>query len=128
MANSQTVGRRKEATARVTLTPGDGTIIINGKTLEQYFPLKIWQNVVIQALVALDVAKNYNITVNVRGGGTKGQAEAIRLGIARSLVKNNEESKPTLRAKGLMTRDPRKVERKKPGRKKARKRFQFVKR
>jgi len=128
MENLQTVGRRKEATARVTLTPGDGTIIINGKTLEQYFPLKIWQNVVIQALVALDATKNYNITVNVKGGGTKGQAEAIRLGIARSLVKNNEESKPILRAKGLMTRDPRKVERKKPGQKKARKRFQFVKR
>ncbi len=128
MENLQTVGRRKEATARITLTPGDGTIIINGKTLEQYFPLKIWQNSVTQPLVALDVLKNFNIVVNVRGGGTKGQAEAIRLGIARALIKNNAETKPALRAKGLVTRDPRTVERKKPGRKKARKRFQFTKR
>lgn len=128
MANTQTVGRRKEATARVTLTAGEGTIIINGKTLEQYFPLKIWQNNVLQPLIALDASKNFNIVVNVRGGGTKGQAEAIRLGIARALVVNNVETKPALRAKGLLTRDPRTVERKKPGRKKARKRFQFTKR
>jgi small subunit ribosomal protein S9 len=128
MENSQTVGRRKEATARITLTQGDGTIIINGKTLEQYFPLKVMQTLVLQPLVLLDVLKNFNVVANVRGGGTKGQAEAIRLGISRALVKNNPESKPALRAKGLVTRDPRAVERKKPGRKKARKRFQFTKR
>jgi small subunit ribosomal protein S9 len=128
MENSQTVGRRKEATARITLTQGDGTIIINGKTLEQYFPLKIMQNIVQQPFAVLEQLKNFNVVVNVRGGGTRGQAEAIRLGIARALVANNAETKPALRAKGLVTRDPRKVERKKPGRKKARKRFQFTKR
>ena len=120
--------RRKAAVARVYVTPGKGTITINKRDLAVYFPSSILQFVVKQPLVKLGVAENYDIKVNLNGGGYKGQAEALRLAIARALVKINPEDKPALKSEGFMTRDPREVERKKPGRPKARKRFQFSKR
>ena len=122
------IGRRKAAVARVYVTPGKGTITINKRDLAVYFPSSILQFVVKQPLVKLGVAENYDIKVNLNGGGYKGQAEALRLAIARALVKINPEDKPALKSEGFMTRDPREVERKKPGRPKARKRFQFSKR
>jgi small subunit ribosomal protein S9 len=122
------IGRRKAAVARVYLSEGEGKITINKKDLEQYFPAAILQYVVKQPLELLSVAGNYNINANLDGGGIKGQAEALRLAIARALVKINAEDKSALRAKGFITRDSRVVERKKPGRPKARKRFQFSKR
>ena len=125
-----TIGRRKEATARVFLktSSGDNKVTINGKDYKIFFPQVIYQKLVEQALDAADPANKYEFVVNVKGGGIKGQAEATRLGISRALVKENSEIKPKLRALSLLTRDPRSVERKKPGRKKARKRFQFSKR
>ena len=123
-----TVGRRKAAVARVYVKPGKGQITINRKSLEVYFPSSILQYIVKQPLTLLDVADKYDIHVNLDGGGYKGQAEALRLGIARALVKVNPEDKAALRREGFMTRDPRSVERKKPGQPKARKRFQFSKR
>ena len=128
MEVTNAVGRRKAAVARVYVTPGKGTITINKRDLAVYFPSSILQFVVKQPLVKLGVAENYDIKVNLNGGGYKGQAEALRLAIARALVKINPEDKPALKAEGFMTRDPREVERKKPGRPKARKRFQFSKR
>ena len=128
MEVTNAIGRRKAAVARVYVTPGKGTITINKRDLAVYFPSSILQFVVKQPLVKLGVAENYDIKVNLNGGGYKGQAEALRLAIARALVKINPEDKPTLKAEGFMTRDPREVERKKPGRPKARKRFQFSKR
>jgi small subunit ribosomal protein S9 len=122
------IGRRKAAVARVYLSEGEGKITINKKDLEQYFPAAILQYVVKQPLELLSVAGNYNINANLDGGGIKGQAEALRLAIARALVKINADDKSALRAKGFITRDSRVVERKKPGRPKARKRFQFSKR
>jgi small subunit ribosomal protein S9 len=107
---------------------GNGTITINKRPLEVYFPSSILQFIVKQPLNTLEVADRYDINVNLDGGGYTGQAEALRLAIARALVKINPEDKPALRAKGFMTRDPRAVERKKPGQPKARKRFQFSKR
>ena len=121
-------GRRKTAVARVYLSEGKGNITINKKTLEEYFSLPTLQYKVKQPLELLGVTGQYDITVNLDGGGFNGQAEALRLGIARALVKISEENKPQLRAAGFMTRDPREVERKKPGRPGARKRFQFSKR
>jgi small subunit ribosomal protein S9 len=123
-----TVGRRKAAVARVYLSEGKGNITINKRTLEEYFTLPTLQYIVKQPLELLGVAGQYDIKVNLVGGGFKGQAEALRLGIARALVEINAEDKAQLRAAGFMTRDPRQVERKKPGRPKARKRFQFSKR
>ena len=123
-----TVGRRKAAVARVYLSEGKGKITINKRTLEEYFTLHTLQYIVKQPLELLGVAGQYDIKVNLVGGGFKGQAEALRLGIARALVEINAEDKAQLRAAGFMTRDPRQVERKKPGRPKARKRFQFSKR
>ena len=123
-----TVGRRKAAVARVYLSEGKGNITINKRTLEEYFTLPTLQYIVKQPLELLGVAGQYDIKVNLVGGGFKGQAEALRLGIARALVEVNAEDKAKLRAAGFMTRDPRQVERKKPGRPKARKRFQFSKR
>jgi len=123
-----TVGRRKEAIARVYLSEGTGQITINNRDLANYFPPATLQYVVKQPLTTLGVEGKYDIKVNLEGGGVKGQAEALRLAIARALVKINAEDKPALRAKGFMTRDARVVERKKPGRPKARKRFQFSKR
>jgi len=114
--------------ARVYLTEGSGKIMINKRDLENYFPSSILQFVVKQPLNTLNVLEKYDIRINLDGGGYKGQSEAARLGIARALVKINPEDKPALRAEGFMTRDPRVVERKKPGQPKARKRFQFSKR
>ena len=122
------IGRRKAAVARVFVSEGTGKIVINKREFENYFPSSILQFVVKQPLNKLNVAEKYDIKVNLQGGGYKGQAEAARLAIARALVKINPEDKPALRAEGFMTRDPRVVERKKPGRPKARKRFQFSKR
>ena len=128
MESVNAVGRRKAAVARVIVKEGNGTITINKRPLEVYFPTSILQYIVKQPLETLDVQGNYDIQVNLDGGGFKGQAEALRLAIARALVKINPEDKPALRKKGFMTRDPRAVERKKPGQPKARKRFQFSKR
>lgn len=122
------IGRRKAAVARVFVTPGKGTITINKRDLSIYFPSTILQYVVTQPLNKLGVADKYDIRVNLGGGGFKGQAEALRLAIARALVKMNPEDKPALKSEGFLTRDAREVERKKPGRPKARKRFQFSKR
>ena len=122
------VGRRKAAVARVYVTEGSGNIVIDKRPLEVYFPSSILQYVVLQPLNKLDVAGKYDIMAHIDGGGFKGQAEALRLAIARALVKINPEDKPALRSEGFMTRDARVVERKKPGRPKARKRFQFSKR
>ncbi len=128
MEKINAVGRRKAAVARVFVTEGEGKITINKRSLETYFPSSILQFIVKQPLNKLEVAEKYDINVNLGGGGYKGQAEALRLAIARALVKINPEDKATLRAEGFMTRDPRSVERKKPGQPKARKRFQFSKR
>ena len=128
MEKVNAVDRRKAAIARVYVTEGTGVITINKRTLDVYFPSSILQFVVKQPLAKLDVVEKYDILVNLTGGGYKGQAEALRLAIARALVKINPEDKAALRAEGFMTRDPRAVERKKPGRPKARKRFQFSKR
>lgn len=123
-----TIGRRKAAVARVFMRPGKGQIIINKKDLKEYFPLDQLQYIVKQPLSVLEAVDQYDIQANLDGGGVKGQAEALRLAIARALVEVDPESKKLLRAHGLMTRDPRVIERKKPGRPKARKRFQFSKR
>jgi len=122
------IGRRKAAVARIYLREGNGQITINKKELATYFPSGILQYVVNQPLNKLNVAGQYDIKVNLNGGGYKGQAEALRLAIARALVKLNAEDKPALKSEGFLTRDPREVERKKPGQPKARKRFQFSKR
>ena len=128
MEKVNAIGRRKAAVARVYLTDGTGVITINKRSLDEYFPSSILQYVVKQPLLTLGVQDKYDIQVNLDGGGYKGQSEALRLAIARALVKVNPEDKAALRAEGFMTRDARTVERKKPGRPKARKRFQFAKR
>ena len=122
------LGRRKAAVARVYVKEGTGKITINKKDINDFFPNPLLQYVVRQPLAKLQVEARYDININVDGGGYTGQSEAIRLGIARALVKINPDDKPALRAEGFMTRDPRVVERKKPGQPKARKRFQFSKR
>ena len=122
------IGRRKAAVARVYVSEGSGKITINDRDLANYFPSSILQFVVKQPLAKLNVVEQYDVKINLVGGGFKGQAEAARLGIARALVKINPEDKVALRAEGFITRDARTVERKKPGRPKARKRFQFSKR
>lgn len=128
MEKINAIGRRKAAVARVYVSEGTGSITINKRALEVYFPSSILQYIVKQPLNTLEVVEKYDIKVNLKGGGYKGQAEALRLAIARALVKINADDKKTLRAEGFMTRDARSVERKKPGRPKARKRFQFSKR
>ena len=128
MENVNAVGRRKAAIARVIVKEGNGVITINKRPLEVYFPSSILQFIVKQPLNTLDCVEKYDIHVNLDGGGYKGQAEALRLAIARALVKINPEDKHALRVEGFMTRDPRSVERKKTGQPKARKRFQFSKR
>ena len=128
MAVINALGRRKCAVARVYLTEGTGKITINKRDLTEYFPSSILQYVVKQPLNLLDAAEKYDIKVNLFGGGYTGQSQALRLAIARALVKINAEDKKALRAEGFMTRDPRAVERKKPGQPKARRRFQFSKR
>ena len=123
-----TLGRRKSAVARIYLSEGKGNITINKRDLKEYFPNGTLQYIVMQPLNLLGVADQYDIKVNLDGGGIKGQAEALRLAISRAMVEINEESKTELKKAGFMTRDPREVERKKPGQPKARKRFQFSKR
>ena len=122
------LGRRKSAVARIFVTEGTGKITINKKDLQDYFPSSILQYVVKQPLMTLNVAEKYDIKVNLDGGGFTGQSQALRLAIARALVKINADDKKALRAEGFMTRDAREVERKKPGQLKARRRFQFSKR
>jgi len=128
MPTTNTSGRRKTAVARIYLTDGSGAITVNGKDYKEYFPTLPLQYIVTQSSEVAGVAGQYDVKVNVAGGGVKGQAEAVRLAIAKAIVELDADKKPSLRAKGLMTRDMRMVERKKPGRKKARKRFQFSKR
>ena len=123
-----TIGRRKAAIARVYLSEGKGQIIVNDRDYKEYFPDKQLHYVVEQPLSLLDLKGNFDIKVNLNGGGLTGQAEALRLAISRALVEVNPEYKSALRAEGFITRDPRVVERKKPGQPKARKRFQFSKR
>ena len=122
------LGRRKAAVARVFVSEGNGQITINKRELNVYFPSQMLQYIVTQPLAKLGVTEKYNIKVNLDGGGFKGQAEALRLAIARALVKINPDDKSALKSEGFMTRDPREVERKKSGQPKARKRFQFSKR
>jgi small subunit ribosomal protein S9 len=122
------LGRRKTAVARIYLKEGSGNITVNGRDYKEYFPVAILQYVVRQSLEIAGALDKYDIKVNLDGGGFKGQAEAVRLAISRALVEINEEIRPALKSKGLMRRDPRMVERKKPGQPKARKRFQFSKR
>jgi len=128
MESINTIGRRKAAVARVYLSDGKGKITINGRDYKEYFGAETLQYVVTQPLLLLNIAERYDIVVNLEGGGVKGQAEALRLGITRALIMVDEEYKKPLKANGFVTRDPREVERKKPGRPKARKRFQFSKR
>ena len=123
-----TIGRRKAAIARVYMSEGKGKITVNDRDFKEYFPDKLLHYVVEQPLNLLEVRNSYDIKVNLDGGGMTGQAEALRLGISRALIKVNPEYKPALRAEGFVTRDPRVVERKKPGQPKARKKFQFSKR
>ena len=123
-----TVGRRKTAIARVKLADGSGKVTVNGRTFENYFPLETHRQEVLKPLVATESLGRYDVSVKVEGGGANGQAQAIKLGIARSLVSVDEDLRGALRTQGLLTRDPRMVERKKYGQKKARKRFQFSKR
>ena len=123
-----TLGRRKTSVARVYLSEGTGTITVNKKDLSEYFSTEVLLGKVKQPFEITENVDKYDVKVNVKGGGINGQAEAIRLGISKALVEINAEWKPALKAEGLMTRDPRMVERKKPGQKKARKKFQFSKR
>ena len=122
------IGRRKTSVARVYIEPGKGSITVNSRDYKEYFPTLPLQYIVQQAQELINAKDGFDVKVNVDGGGIKGQAEAVRLAIARALVEMDPEHKKTLKAAGLMTRDPRMVERKKPGQKKARKRFQFSKR
>ena len=122
------VGRRKEAVTRVFLSKGNGKITINGKDYKVYFPLVYLQNQVEAPLKTIESADKFDVVVNATGGGVKGQAEATKLGISRALLEVSADYRPALKAAGLLKRDPRAVERKKPGRKKARKSFQFSKR
>ena len=128
MEVSNTIGRRKTSVARLYMTPGSGDITVNNRKLSVYFPSEILQLIVKQPLVQVEQDGNFDFKINVDGGGSKGQAEAIRLAISRALVEIDAENKPALKKEGFMTRDPRMVERKKYGRRKARRRFQFSKR
>ena len=131
MANDtklQAVGRRKTSVARVTLTPGTGKWMVNGREIADYFPRPSHQTWAGEPLVVTNTQGRMDVRVNVRGGGNTGQAGAVRLGIARALLKYDDTMRGAMREKGMLTRDPREVERKKPGRAGARKRFQFSKR
>jgi small subunit ribosomal protein S9 len=123
-----TVGRRKTSVARIYLKLGNGTITVNNRELKDYFPLEILQNTVNQPLATIGSIGSYDIKINVSGGGFRGQAEAIRMAVARALAMFNPENRPSLKKEGFLTRDSRMVERKKYGRRKARRRFQFSKR
>ncbi len=122
------VGRRKEAVTRIFLSKGDGKITVNGKDYKTYFPLVYLQNQVEAPFKTVEASDKFDVVVNATGGGVKGQAEATKLGIARALIEVSADYRPALKAAGLLKRDPRSVERKKPGRKKARRSFQFSKR
>jgi small subunit ribosomal protein S9 len=122
------IGRRKEAVTRIFLSKGDGKITVNGKDYKTYFPLVYLQNQLEAPLKAIQASDKYDIVVNAAGGGVKGQAEAAKLGIARALLEISVDYRPALKSAGLLRRDPRSVERKKPGYKKARRSFQFSKR
>lgn len=128
METVNTLGRRKSAVARIYVNEGKGNITINKRDLTEYFPTTTLQYIVLQPLNLLEVAEKYDIKVNLDGGGIKGQAEALRLAISRALIEIDAEARPQLKSAGFLTRDPREVERKKPGQPKARKRFQFSKR
>jgi len=128
MEITHAIGRRKTSVARVYLKSGKGKIIVNNKDYKEYFSTMLLQSKIEQSQNTVSMSKSFDIQVNVFGGGLTGQAEAIRLAIARALVKVNEDNKSSLRKEGLMTRDPRMVERKKPGQRKARKKTQFSKR
>jgi small subunit ribosomal protein S9 len=123
-----TIGRRKEAIARIYISEGKGNITINKRDFKEYFPTSSLQYIVLQPLTLTESVEKYDIKVNLGGGGVKGQAEALRLAITRALMEINPELRSELKAAGFVTRDPRQVERKKPGQPKARKRFQFSKR
>jgi small subunit ribosomal protein S9 len=122
------IGRRKTSVARLYLNAGNGKISINGRTLEDYFPLEIHKIIIKQPLVLIEADGKFDLKVNVNGGGFKGQAEAIRLAVSRALCELDADNRPPLKKEGFLTRDPRMVERKKYGRRKARKKFQFSKR
>lgn len=126
--HNTSVGRRKEAVARVFIRKGSGKVTVNDKEYKQYFPIIYLQNQVELPLKTIDAADKFDIDINVSGGGTKGQAEAVKLGIARGLIQINADFRPALKHAGVLKRDPRSVERKKPGRKKARRSYQFSKR
>lgn len=128
MQSVNTIGRRKSAIARVYLSEGKGNITVNDKDLKEFFPTSLLQFKVNQPFNLTKTEKSYDVVVNVNGGGTTGQVEAIRLGISRALVEIDANHRKALKAEGLLTRDPRMVERKKAGQKKARKKFQFSKR
>ena len=123
-----TVGRRKTSVARLYMRPGKGSFVINGKELDKYFASELLRLIVEQPLKLVDASSTFDYKVNIYGGGLKGQAEAIRLAVSRALVKNDEETRVVLKKEGFLTRDPRMVERKKYGRRKARRAFQWVKR
>lgn len=127
-SNTRAVGRRKTASARVQLAPGKGEIKINGKALKVYFPIALWQQKVLSPLTVVGKEKDYDISVRVAGGGSSGQVEAVRHGIARALIKWNPDFRPVLKASGFLTRDSRAKERKKPGLYKARRGHQWRKR
>lgn len=128
MDRINTIGRRKTAVARIYMQAGNGTITVNGKELNTYFPTEVLQIITRQPLATVKADATYDVKVNVRGGGVTGQAEATRMAISRALVEANAEFRPALKKEGFLTRDSRMVERKKPGRKKARRKFQFSKR
>jgi small subunit ribosomal protein S9 len=125
---TNTLGRRKTAVARLYMTPGNGTILVNGRALTEYFPSEILQIIVNQPFALTKTEGSYDIKANLDGGGVKGQAEALRLAISRALQEIDPERRSVLKKEGFLTRDPRMVERKKPGRRKARRKFQFSKR
>ena len=120
-----TIGRRKTAVARIYMKPGSGKITVNNRDYKEYFPTGPLQFIVNQAFQIVDAEGKWDVKANLDGGGITGQAEALRMAIARALCENNAEDRPALKAKSLLMRDPRMVERKKPGQPKARKRFQF---
>jgi small subunit ribosomal protein S9 len=128
MAVINTSGRRKTAVARVYMTVGNGNITVNGRDYKEYFPTGTLQYVATQSLSVANALDKYDVKVNLTGGGITGQAEALRLAISKALCEVDQENRPALKAQGLLRRDPRMVERKKPGQPKARKRFQFSKR
>ena len=128
MEISNTSGRRKTSVARIYMTAGQGNITINGKDIKAYFPNEVLQTIVNQPFQTLDLIGKYDVTANLKGGGVSGQAEALRLAISKALVVENAETKSALRREGFITRDPRMVERKKFGKRKARRSFQFSKR